>query len=103
MSFVVWLLWRLLQGGRGTPSVMLVGSAIGVSALLFGVGHVPVVAALAGTLTPAIAAYVVIANAAFGLVAGWLYWRRGLESAMLAHVSAHALVLASQSDGWPFQ
>jgi membrane protease YdiL (CAAX protease family) len=28
-------------------------------------------------------------NAAFGLLFGWLYWRRGLESAMIAHAMTH--------------
>jgi len=59
--------------------------------------------ALIGSITPALAAYVVIANAAFVLVAGWLYWRDGPESALLAHVSAHAVLLASQSERWSFQ
>jgi len=103
MSLVAWLLWRLVQRGRGTPSAVLVWSAIGASALLFGAGHLPVVAALIGSITPPLAAYVVIANAAFGLVAGWLYCRHGLESAMLAHVSAHAVLLVSQSERWQIQ
>jgi membrane protease YdiL (CAAX protease family) len=30
----------------------------------------------------------ILVNAAAGLVFGWLYWRRGLEVAMLAHFSA---------------
>lgn len=43
--------------------------------------------------------YVVLGNAAFGLVAGWLYWRYGLEAAVLAHAGAHVGVVAM---GLPF-
>jgi hypothetical protein len=96
MSLITWMLWRLVHGGRGRVSAAVVLIAIFLSAVLFGAGHLPVMAALIGTMTPGIAAYVVSANAVFGCVAGWLYWRHGLESAMLAHVSAHALVLAAQ-------
>jgi membrane protease YdiL (CAAX protease family) len=28
-------------------------------------------------------------NAIGGIVFGWLYWRRSLEAAMVAHASAH--------------
>jgi membrane protease YdiL (CAAX protease family) len=29
------------------------------------------------------------ANTSFGLLFGWLFWRRGLESAMVAHGLTH--------------
>jgi membrane protease YdiL (CAAX protease family) len=32
---------------------------------------------------------VVAANALPGLAFGWLYWRQGLEAAILAHALAH--------------
>ncbi len=44
-------------------------------------------------MTAGIIAYVIIANALFGIVAGFLYWRRGLESAMIAHMLAHGVML----------
>ena len=39
-------------------------------------------------------AYVVLGNSAFGVVAGWLYWRHGLEAAVLAHAGTHLGVVA---------
>lgn len=93
MTFMVWLFWRIAQGGQGTPSAAIIAAAIVFSALAFGAGHLPAVAALAGTLPPAIAIYVVASNAAFGLVAGLLYWRFGLESAIFAHTLAHGFFL----------
>jgi membrane protease YdiL (CAAX protease family) len=42
---------------------------------------------------------VIVANSLFGLIAGYLYWKRGLESAMLAHMLAHVLLLTASRFG----
>jgi membrane protease YdiL (CAAX protease family) len=39
-------------------------------------------------LTPALIARALILNGIPGIAFGWLYWRRGLEAAMVAHFSA---------------
>jgi Type II CAAX prenyl endopeptidase Rce1-like len=93
MTLLVWLFWRIGQGGVGSPSALVIYAAIGISALVFGLGHLPAVAAMVGHVSPRVVVYVVVGNAVFGLVAGWLYWRFGLECAMLAHALAHAIVL----------
>jgi hypothetical protein len=36
-------------------------------------------------------AFVIGVNTAFGLLFGYLYWRHGLEAAMIAHALAHAV------------
>ena len=59
------------------------------SAIVFGVGHLPAVAAMTGHLSSGVALFVVAANSVFGIVFGWLFWRYGLESAMIAHAMAH--------------
>lgn len=63
-------------------------TAIVVSAVLFGVGHIPALAQ-AVSLTPALVARTVLLNAVAGFLFGWLYWRRSLEVAMVAHASFH--------------
>jgi membrane protease YdiL (CAAX protease family) len=92
MTLLLWLVWRL-GAHEGAPHGGEVWSAIVVSALLFGAAHLPAIAALTGRLTPAVAGYVVATNAAFGVLAGYLYWRTGLESAIVAHAGAHILSL----------
>lgn len=89
MTLLAWVAWRLLQRGSGEPRAATVWLAIAGSALVFGMGHLPVASLLVGGLTPVVVATIVGANAAFGVVAGYLYWRYGLESAMLAHAFAH--------------
>jgi hypothetical protein len=62
--------------------------AIVLSALLFGAGHLPKAAALA-PLDAAVVLRVIGLNAVAGIAYGWLYWRHGLEHAMLAHMATH--------------
>jgi membrane protease YdiL (CAAX protease family) len=90
MTIFVWLAWRFVQRRVGSPQPRFVWTAIIFSALLFGAGHLPAAGLLIGTLTAPVIAYVVLANALFGIVAGALFWRYGLEAAIVAHALAHA-------------
>ena len=92
MTFLVWLLSKIFQRGEGPPRAMWFIVSIVGSALLFGAGHLPLAAALAGGLTLTVVAYVIAANSLFGIVAGILYWRYGLESAVIAHVATHIVL-----------
>lgn len=91
MTALVWLGWVFLRRRRGRPPASLYWAAIFLSAIPFGAGHLPLVAAVADVLTIEIVVWVVGANALFGLLTGYLYWRCGLESAMIAHILAHVI------------
>ena len=95
MTLLVWLGWRLLQGGKGEPKAAYFVSAILISAVLFGVGHLPLASILAGALTAPLIIYVIAANATVGVIAGFLYWKKGLEAAMIAHASAHVVLIVA--------
>jgi hypothetical protein len=95
MTFLTWLFWRLFRRRSERPERWMILASIVVSALLFGIGHLPVASLLAGGLTLPLTLYVVSANSLFGLVAGFLYWKRGLESAMVAHIFAHVVLLTA--------
>ena len=95
MTVLVWTPWRFWQKGVGRPKTGFVVTAIVVSALMFGAGHLPLAAMLAGGLTLAVTLYVVIANSIFGIVAGVLYWRRGLEAAIIAHIFVHVVLIVA--------
>jgi hypothetical protein len=58
------------------------------AALLFAAGHLPALFALVDPPGWLIGA-VIAGNASVGLVFGWLFIRRGLEAAMIAHALAH--------------
>lgn len=95
MTFLVWLFWRLVARGSERPSGPVFVAAIALSALLFGAGHLPVASMLSGGLTVPLTLFVIVANSIFGIVAGSLYWRLGLESAMIAHIFAHLVLLTA--------
>ena len=94
MSLVLWLLWRFIHRAQTLPPASLVWLAIVSIAVLFGVGHLPAAHSLVGDLTFHIVAFVIGGNAVFGVLAGWLFWRFGLESAILAHCITHVVVVA---------
>ena len=58
-----------------------------MAGLLFGAGHLPAAVELWG-LSPIVVFRTIILNAVAALAFGWLYWRRGIEMAMLGHFSA---------------
>jgi hypothetical protein len=91
MSLLLWLSWRFIQRKSTSPSALLYWLAIIASAVLFGVGHLPAAHALVGDLSFPVVAYVIGGNAAFGVLAGWLFWRFGLEAAILAHAITHVV------------
>lgn len=90
MSAVAVLLLRLWRRPQGAARQRLLYAAVCVSALAFAAGHLPYAASLVPSLTPAVLLYVLAGNALFGIIAGMLFLRRGLESAIIAHMLAHA-------------
>lgn len=97
MTLIVWIGWRLFQKRQDRPSGITFVAAILLSSLVFAIGHLPLAIMLLGEATAAIVFFVIVANSAFGIVAGYLYWKYGLESAIIAHMLVHVvLVLASR-------
>lgn len=96
MTFLVWVLWCLLQQKQGAPSPTCFIIAIAISALMFGLGHLPVAFILSSKVTASLVAYIIIGNSLFGLVAGYLYWQYGLESAAIAHMLVHIVMATSE-------
>ncbi|MEO8997899.1 MAG: CPBP family glutamic-type intramembrane protease [Rhodanobacter sp.] len=85
VSLFVWLLaWLNRQQARSWMFVV----AIVLAALLFGAGHLPAAFAIGIAHAPLAIARIVLLNALVGLVTGTLFWKYGLEHAMLAHFCA---------------
>jgi hypothetical protein len=64
-----------------------------LAALLFGAGHLPAaVKALnlhsISQIPLAVTSQIILPNSIFGVIAGWLYWKKGLEYSMIAHFIA---------------
>ncbi|WP_336338749.1 CPBP family intramembrane glutamic endopeptidase [Haloarcula brevis] len=88
MSVLAFVGWRITGHRTDGPGPVVMWASIVVSAVLFGVGHLPALAQSVD-LTPALIARTVLLNAVAGILFGWLYWRRSLEVAMVAHASFH--------------
>lgn len=73
------------------PPAVGVWAAILLAALLFGVLHLPATRELA-ELTPLVVTRALLLNGIAGVAFGWLYWRKGLESAITAHIFADVLL-----------
>ncbi|MBE9141818.1 CPBP family intramembrane glutamic endopeptidase [Planktothrix mougeotii] len=93
MTMLVWIAWRFFQQRRGTPHNFAVGLAIVLSSILFGFAHLPIAFLLTKQPNLALLIYIIGANSFFGLIAGYLYWKKGLESAMIAHVFSHVIMV----------
>ena len=85
MSFLVWLFTKFARGPSAYRAAIVVASA------LFGLAHLPATDALA-SLTPVVVTRTMVLVGLAGVTFGWLYWRRGLEAAMIAHGAAAWIV-----------
>ena len=97
LTLLTWAGTRAVGNADSGPSPAVVWSAITLTALIFGAGHLPATAAVAPLTGPLVARALVL-NGLFGIGAGWLYWRRSLEAAMAAHATGHVVfALAAQA------
>lgn len=86
-TLLAWLGKLLQRTTDKRPTMVVLWVANILSAVLFGLGHLPATATLVA-LTPLVILRAIILNGLVGLAFGYLYWTRGLESAMLAHFTA---------------
>ena len=92
MPLIAFVLFATIGRGRESPSDRVMWTAISISAVIFGMGHLPAAAATF-TLTPGVVAYIIVGNAVGGIIFGWMFWRRSLEAAMLSHACAHVVLV----------
>ena len=91
MSLLVWLGHFLSKTADGKPTGGVFWAANILAAVLFGLGHLPATALLV-PITPLIIFRAILLNGLIGVACGWLYWKRGLESAMITHFSADLIL-----------
>jgi membrane protease YdiL (CAAX protease family) len=92
VSMLVWVFGKLTRSEAPLSRSGLAWSAIVIASILFGIGHLPATSVIT-ELTPLVIARAIVLNGIAGLVLGWLYWKRGLESAMIAHFTADIMIL----------
>ena len=75
LAWLIGLVWN-------SPAVIWI--AIFLAALLFGLGHLPATRNIT-PLTPWVVARGIVLNGVGGLIFGYLFWRYGIEAAIIAH------------------
>ena len=86
-TLIAWLAALTLSRAGPVQKTIAEWLGIVVAAVLFGLAHV-------GNLPNAPHPFLraITLNGIAGVVLGWLYWRRGLEAAVVAHLSADAFI-----------
>jgi membrane protease YdiL (CAAX protease family) len=91
MSLFAWLGSFISKTAEGKPTSAVFWIANILAAVLFGIGHLPATAIII-PLTPLVITRAIVLNGLAGVAFGWLYWKRGLESAIVAHFSADIIL-----------
>ena len=86
MSLLAWLGSFISKTPEGKPTSAIFWIANILAAVLFGLGHLPA-ASLIMPLIHVVVIRIILLNALGGIIFGWLYQTRGLESSMFAHFS----------------
>jgi membrane protease YdiL (CAAX protease family) len=91
LTLIAWLGTRVFQKQKTRMSTVTFWSANIIVAILFGLGHLPN-AAMVMRITPTVVVLALALNGIAAVSFGYLYWKRGLESAMIAHFCADFVV-----------
>jgi membrane protease YdiL (CAAX protease family) len=90
MTLLVWVMFKITKK-LNNPIYWI---AIILSTLLFAVGHFPVEFVAIHQPSALLLTYIMIGNSIGGLIFGWLYWKKGLEAAIIAHAFAHVAMVS---------
>lgn len=89
MSLFVWILMKLFRKSSSKLNKELYWIAIIVAATLFAAGHLPATELLFGELNTTIIIRCFLLNGIGGIFFGYLYWKKGIEYAILSHMFTH--------------
>jgi membrane protease YdiL (CAAX protease family) len=91
MSLLAWLGRFVSKTQEGKPTSVVFWISNILAAIIFGLGHLPATALLL-PLTPLVISRALVLNGLAGVAFGWLYWKRGLEAAMVSHFAADIIL-----------
>ena len=86
MTVLVWISSKIRKTQAGLPTAFGFWVAIILISVVFGLGHLPMTARFQ-QITSLVVFRAVVLNGIAGVVFGRLFWKKGLESAMIAHFS----------------
>jgi hypothetical protein len=86
LTLLAWIGTKLSRAADGRPTPAVLWASTILAGLALGLAHLPAAVAMGVPLTGLSVGRTLVLNAS-GILFGWLYWRRGLVSAMVAHFS----------------
>lgn len=92
MTLIVWLCSKIFKGTK--PFVFWTG--IVIASIIFAFGHFPIAYQAVDNPTTGLLIYILIGNSIGGIIFGWLYWKKGLESAFIAHIFTHIVMIFAE-------
>lgn len=87
ISFILWLLQFFINPINITAVVI----AIGISSILFAIGHVPSIRMVSSEPKQSMYIYTIIGNIWVGIFTGWAFLKAGIFSAIIVHILFHIL------------
>ena len=91
LSLIAWIGTRVFQKQKDQLSAATFWVANVLVAIIFGLGHLPN-AAMVMQITPTVVLLALFLNGVAAISFGYLYWKRGLESAIVAHFCADFVI-----------
>ena len=92
LTLFIWIAMWICRNKTGEPTLSIFWTANILAAVIFGLAHLPATAALGIPLDGFVIARAIVLNGLGGVALGYLYFTRGLESAMIAHFSADIIM-----------
>ncbi|HCU30069.1 MAG TPA: abortive phage infection protein [Sphaerochaeta sp.] len=91
LSLLVLILDMTRGGNRGNKPIPAWFHLLAnfIAALIFALGHLPATKMAFGEITSLLLVRTLLLNGVLGFVFGLLYWKKGLQYAMLAHALTH--------------
>ncbi len=89
MSFIVWSIYKVFK----TKNNIIYWTGIIISSIIFGFGHFGIILNLIPKPSILLLSYILLANSIGGIVFGYVYWKKGLESSMISHIFSHISIV----------
>lgn len=90
MTFLIWVSMKISKRNQPTRVGILISMVL--AAIIFGLGHLPITASLA-KIDALVVSRAIVLNGIGGVIFGWLFWKKGLESAIIAHFTTDIFLL----------
>ena len=92
MTFLIWGLSNIFARKKVSIPAWIYVVSIILVAFAFGVAHISSTEMVAGGLTTSLVILTILGNSIGGVLFGYLYWKKGLEYAMIAHMVADFMI-----------